>query len=130
MPKVIKPVEDVVRKAADYHTYRLIKQLARYDDNVEHELHWMARKTAVQMKNGTISGKDHMSVIAFLQGFNSAFDACGIKDGTVIWLFTYYVNEPADADFESLVPRRNSVDNGHERAVSIHSEVVSSFLKG
>lgn len=81
MLKVIETVNDLFQKLVEYHTYRLIKKLARYNDNVAHELHRMAKKTVIQMKNGTFSGQDLMSVVAFLQDCKSPCDVLGIHEG-------------------------------------------------
>lgn len=58
MLKAIEPVNDLFRKAVDYRTYRLIKQLARYDDYIAHELHRMVKKKPPQIKNRKLSAKD------------------------------------------------------------------------
>lgn len=54
------------QKAIYYRTYRPTKQSALYNVDVAHELHYMAKKTALQTKESTFSGKDPMPVIAFL----------------------------------------------------------------
>lgn len=58
--------------AVDDQKYRLIENLALYEDNVPNELYKMTKKTAVQSKDGTFSGKDQVSIIAFLQDFKAA----------------------------------------------------------
>lgn len=49
--------------------YRLIQQLARYDDRLEHKLHHMAKQKAVQMKHRAISEKEPLVAIVLLQVF-------------------------------------------------------------
>lgn len=57
MLKVIKPVDNLFWKAVDYPTYHIIKQSARYDDDVANELHCTAKNMAIQKKDRTFSGK-------------------------------------------------------------------------
>lgn len=64
--------------------------LASYDDDLAHELNNMTKKTAVQMMYGTVNGKDHMSVITFLQDLKAAYDACDIYDEAAMRLSRYY----------------------------------------
>lgn len=59
-----------------------MKRLFTYDDDVVHELHKIAKKIAMQMKNPTFSGKDPMSLIVFLQEYKSACGSYRISEGT------------------------------------------------
>lgn len=47
--KIIKPVENVIRKADDYHAYLHIEHLERDNDDVRHELHLLTKRTAVKV---------------------------------------------------------------------------------
>lgn len=76
--EVFKPVNDLLWKALDCPTYSLIKRSAWYDEDVAHELHRMAKRTAAQMNDRTFSGRDPMSVIAFLQDLRTTCDVCRI----------------------------------------------------
>lgn len=51
MIEVFEAVSDLLRKAGEYRTYCRPMQSRRYDDDMSHELHRMAEKTAAQMKN-------------------------------------------------------------------------------
>lgn len=85
--KVIEPVNDLFSNALDYHTYRMIKKSAKYNDDVANELHKMTKETAVKMKDRIFSGKNARSDITFLQDVKSACEACNIYEGTAMWLF-------------------------------------------
>lgn len=67
MLKLIEPVSDLFKIAVDYSTYPLIKQSARYDDDVAHERHRIGNRIAIQMEVRKFSGRDPMAVISFLQ---------------------------------------------------------------
>lgn len=57
----------------------------------------MAKKISVLMKNSTFYRKDPMSIIAFLQYFKSACDACKSFGGTTTWIFKQYLTDPDNA---------------------------------
>lgn len=78
---VIKHVNKLFADAVDYRNYRLIKKSTRYEDDVANKLNKMTKKTAVQMKDRTVSAKDPVSIIAFLQNFKAACNACNIHEG-------------------------------------------------
>lgn len=84
--KVIEPVNDHFEAEIDYQNYRLLKKTFRYDDNVAHELYKMAKKIAVYLKDRTFSGKELISVIAFLLEFKLACDACKMHESKAMWL--------------------------------------------
>lgn len=50
------PVNDLFQKAAGYDLYLFVKQLEMCDDDLAHELHCMAKKTAVQMMDRILLG--------------------------------------------------------------------------
>lgn len=58
--KVIEPVNGLLQKVADYRTYCLVKQPARYIEDIGHEFHLMAKRTPVKMKNRAFYGEDPM----------------------------------------------------------------------
>lgn len=129
MLKAIEPVNDLFQKVVDYCTYHPMKQLARYEDDVGHELQRMAKKTAVWMQDRTFSGIVPTSVIAFFDEFTSGCDASRINEGQAAWLFEQYFTGPAEAAVRSHVVLQDSVNTGHEGGLRTYSEVVSIHLK-
>lgn len=75
-------MNELLSNAVKYCRYRLSKTSARYDDDVANELNKRTKKTTVQIKDRTFSGRDPVSIIAFLQNFKTACDACNIHEGT------------------------------------------------
>lgn len=73
--KASEEVSDPFSNVLDYLTYRLIKKSAKYDDDIANELLRMTKKTFVQMKDQTLSGKHAMSIIAFPSDLKSSRDA-------------------------------------------------------
>lgn len=67
----------------NHRNYRLLKKSCHYDDDVEHELHKMAEKMAVRMKDHIFSGKDTLSVVAFLQVYMTAFNLCRTNEDAI-----------------------------------------------
>lgn len=122
-------MNDLFLKAVDYCTYRLIKQSARWNEGVAHELHRTVKRAAVQMKGRTFSGKDHMSVIDYFQDFKSACAAYGINEVAALWLCKQYLTGPTEAAVESHVALPNSVDIVHEEVLQTYCEVVNIPFK-
>lgn len=56
----------------------------------------MIKKTVVQMKDQIFSGKDSMSVMAFLQDFKFQCDACNIHGGATVWLSMQFLTGDAE----------------------------------
>lgn len=116
-------------KAMDYHTYQRINQSARYNDDVAPELHRMAKLTAVQMKDTTLSPKDLISVTDFLQDFKSVCVASEVHVGAALWLLKQYLTRPAKVGFKSRMALPKSVNTDQEGTLRMYSEVVSFLLK-
>lgn len=89
----------------------------------------MAKKIAVQMKDHTISGKDPMPVITFLQEFKSVCDVCGIPGGAAMWLFKLYPTSPAKAAVKAKVALSIPVDFYHGSALKFYSDIAQFLLK-
>lgn len=81
---VNKSVSPLFFEAIDYQNYRLIKNSARYDDDSGSNLNKMTRKTAVQMKDRTLHGKEFVPIITVLQDHKVACDACDIHERATI----------------------------------------------
>lgn len=56
----------------------------------------MAKKIAVQMKNRIFSDEHLTSIVAFLQEFRSAWVACEIHNGAVMWMFKNVLTDLAE----------------------------------
>lgn len=65
--KLIWTVDDSFLKNLNYRTYLLIRKSVRYRDDVAKEVHRMTSKTAVLIKNRTVSGAHFLSIFHFLQ---------------------------------------------------------------
>lgn len=80
LPEVIvtKPENEHFTDVDDYGSYRLIKKLVRYNDDVADGLSKMTRRTAVRMKDQTFNGRDSVSIIAIMQDSETGCDACNI----------------------------------------------------
>lgn len=102
--------------AVDNRNYLILKKSSRYDDHVAHEYQKMAKNIAVQMKDHTFSGNDAMSIVAFLQEFNSTFNACGIHENGAVWLFKQYIADPA----EEAVKARDMLTNSAKFTARAH----------
>lgn len=124
MLKVIDSVGNLVRKAVDYHTHRLIKQSATYDVDVTHKMYRMAKSTAVQMEDRKFSEKNQISVITFLQDFKLVYNVRGIHERATMWLFKQYLTRLARAAVKSRVILPSFVNVGHKGALQTYSEVV------
>lgn len=63
---------------------------------MEHEWHKMAKKRAVRMRDPTFSKLHLISVIFFLQIFESAYNACGIYESVVMGLLKHSLTGPVE----------------------------------
>lgn len=100
---VIEPFNDHIADTVDYRNFRLLKKSSFYDDDAAKELHEMAKKIAVKVRDRTISGKDPMSIFAFLQKFKSVCEARGIHESTERCLLKKFLLSPAEVAVEALV---------------------------
>lgn len=89
-----------------------------------HQLHRMAMKIAVQMKESIFSVKNQMSVIVFLQEFMSASDACGILKGAAMWLFEQFLTGTSQAVVRARVRIKNSAKFYQECALKAYYAIV------
>lgn len=55
------------------------------------------------MTNRFISGKDSLSVTAFLQEFKYAYDACIVHEGTVLRLLKQFLTDPVEVVVKSRI---------------------------
>lgn len=51
----------------------------------------------MQMKNRTFTGKDPVSIIAFLPDFEAVYNAYNIYEGEAIWIYKHYLSGPVAA---------------------------------
>lgn len=79
-------MKELSADAVDYRNDKTIKKSAWYEDDVANELKRMMNNTAVQMNDRTFSGKDPVSIIAFLQNFKATCDAWDIHEEADVWL--------------------------------------------
>lgn len=128
-PKVIEPVNDMFSAILGYRTYHLIKKSARYDADGANELHWMAKKTAIQMKDRMFSGKNSRSVIAFIQDFKYACDACKMYEGATVWLFKQFSTGLAEAAVKSRICLPNSISSTDYEFFQFYSSIVQFLSK-
>lgn len=82
------------------------------------------------MKYPVFHGRDSISVIAFLNEFNRAYEASGIHDGTSVWLFIEFLNDPDLAIIEARLTVSSKDTNRRKCSITICAEVVSHLLKG
>ena len=130
--KIIRPVNELFRRALDYRTYRLINRSQVYDGSVARRISKLASRLEVQMKTNTFDSRDPVSVLSFLSVFRSACDSNGISEGAAMWLFHYFMKKTPAAALSSrlaLEPARfaRSPDDAHERLGS-YVEVVNYLL--
>lgn len=70
-----------------------------------------------------------MSVVAFLQEFTSACDACGIHKGTATWLIKQVLTVSAEAAVKVQVKLTKYADFYHDGALKSYFAIVQSLLK-
>lgn len=89
----------------------------------------MARKIAVQMKYRAFSGRDRISVIAFLQECKLAWHTFEIYKNTPMWLFKKFLTSPAEVAERALVTLASSADFYHKGILKSNSVIVQFILK-
>lgn len=88
-------MNDLFREVIEYRTYCLIEQSVRYDSNVTHEFHPMAKRTAEQMKDKMFSEKYFISVFAFSQEIKSVCETCGTTEEAAMCLSKRFLTGPS-----------------------------------
>lgn len=121
--EVITANNDRFATAVNYPNYRYLNKVSLYDDDVEHELHRMAKKIAVQMKDRTFPGKDPSLVIAFYNEFKSLSDECGVPEDVAKRLFKQCLADPAKAAVKARLTLRNPSNFHHDGASRSYSTV-------
>lgn len=63
---MIKPINDFFKEALYYRAYRLEHRSSRYDAGTARLVNLDQKKLDLQMKTGTLSGRDPIAVMGFL----------------------------------------------------------------
>lgn len=86
-------------------------------------------KKAGQMKDCTLSGKDQLLLVALLQEFTSACDACGIPGGTTMCLFKQLLTGSTETAVKARLTLTTSAKSYHKSALKTSSAIVLFLLK-
>lgn len=70
----------------------------------------MTRKTAVQMKHRTFSGKGPVPIFDFVLDCKAVCDACNIYDGAAMWLLKHCLTHPVEAVIKAQVALLTDTD--------------------
>lgn len=81
------------------------------------------------MKDGTLSGKDLVSIIVFLLHLRTACYACNIIDGAAMWLFRNYLAGALEAVIKAQVGRPTENTNSKEGCITSFSAIVNYLLR-
>lgn len=94
---VMRPENKLLADAPDHISSLPFKKCTRYENEVKKKLNKMATRTAMQMKPNIFSGKNAVSIIAFLQIFKAAYDASSNFETAGMRAFKYYAAGPVEA---------------------------------
>lgn len=94
-----------------------------------HKLSRIIKKAAVQMKDGTFSGRDPVLIIAFLQNFKAFCDACNIHIRATLWLLQNFLTGPVEAVIKVRVAPSTKSAKAQGGCLKLYSAVVNVLLK-
>lgn len=87
------------------------------------------RKIALHMEDRIFSGKDSLSITAFLQGFKTACDSCSIHDNATLWLFKHHLTGPIEAVRKARVALSKETAGSKERRLASFSAIFNYLLR-
>lgn len=93
------------------------------------DLNRITNNTAVQMKDRNFSGKDSVSIIAFLPDFKAACDACNFHESTAVWLLKHYPNGPVRSVINAHVVLQTETARTQEGCLTFYSAIGNYLLK-
>lgn len=115
--------------AVNYQNYRLIKKCARYDDEFANKSKKKTKKTAVQMRDRTFSGKDAVWTVVLLQDLKAAREACKIHEGTATWLFRPCLSGRVEALVKTRMALQTKTARSEEWCLASFSTMLNYLLK-
>lgn len=86
-------------------------------------------KTAAQMNDRTLSEKDFVSIIAFLQDFKTARNAYNIHENTAKRLFKHYLSYPVKAVIKARMTLPPETAKPKEGCLTLFSAIANYLLK-
>lgn len=125
--KVLKPLNTYYTEALDFLTYRLRLQSQKYNGHISEKMDKWARRMNVQMKSACFRPSDPISVLSFLHNFKMACDSNGIHEGAAMWLFQYFIKEPAKAPLMHRVCLTDK-DSQQKGKLTTYCQVVNYLL--
>lgn len=102
--EVIRPLNDMYRKAVDYQTYQLLNTRLRYYKTTAKSTRKMSKNIPVQMRNLMFNGHDPIPILSFLESIKFACDANDMHEVAAMRLFQYFMKGRAQ---RSLLAKTN-----------------------
>ena len=126
---IIRPTREIFAKAVNYKSYRLQNRTDTYTSATSSRVTKLEKKLKIQMGSHTFSGKDPITVLAFLARFRDACDKNDVAAGIAVWCFQYFLTGSARHLVASrLVGRTMATDADQEDMLSTYDEVVNFLL--
>lgn len=122
--RVVELVNDRIVTTLSYWRYGLLKKLYHYDNEFAQQLHYRVKRIRVQKQHRTISGKNPMSVSAFVEGCKSACDGCGLHEVAEMWRFEDFFTGPAEPAVKMRGRLTSSANFSDQGALKSYSATV------
>jgi len=131
----IQPTNELFTDAVNYQTYRLTNRSKRYNSSVSKRISKMQKGMNVQLQSQKFDGTDPVTVINFLDAFQTACDTNGIHEGAAMWLFQFFLKNPAQATVKARLaadsPRKKKhrIGSSSRRHLSNETEKLCSYVE-
>lgn len=83
----VNKVNSLLRTALYYRTYRLRRTGKDYTDEDAHRIKRCIKGAEEEMRSRLFNGTDPVTILNFLNSFQSSFDINGIQEGADLWKF-------------------------------------------
>ena len=122
---IVVPVNDLFRKALDYSTYRLndvsTVNITKYTSKY-------IRRLTSTMKSRTFDQSEPVSILLFLEQFQSACNDARINEGTAMWLLPHFMKKPADVSLNSRLRLYDKDHTAVEGILTTYPAVINYLL--
>lgn len=125
---VLRPVNPLFRSAVDYRTYRLRLTEKQYTDEDARKMKRWITGAEVEMRTRLFNGSDPITILTFLSSFRSSCDSIGVHEGAALWLFQYFLRDPAKASLTARLGRPHERGSKAGKLTS-YCQVVNHLLR-
>lgn len=114
--------------ASGRNTYLLVKESQKYDGYIPEKIAKYAKCIGVQMSLILFNRPEPISILSFLQKFQTAWDSSEIHEGVATWLFQYLTKDSVEAALAHCVSSTENDDPQNEEKLATCCRAVNYLL--